>query len=296
MSPASDTYAEVTERILAALDRGVAPWHQPWASLAPTNVRTKRAYRGINVLLLSLEARSDSRWGTFKAWQEVGASVRKGEKGTRIVFWKRIQKKGQKLAEAEAAGKATAYAMLRTYCVFNAEQVDNAPALPPRAVHFNPLAEAEAVMADYPNGPEVSVGGDAAYYMPSADSVQLPSRDLFEDSASWYAVAFHELTHSAGSESRCGGLVPATFGSEPYAREELVAELGAAMLGGWCQLEVSLDSSAAYIKGWTTALQNDPRLIVSAAAEAQRRSDHILDIGYEVPAEQAADSEALVTA
>lgn len=287
MSPYADTYSEVTKRIIAALDRGVAPWKQPWRSFAAVNVRSGKPYRGINTLLLQLEARSDPRWGTFKAWKEVGGSVRRGEKGTRIVFWKRVAKKNP------AEGEATHYALLRTYVVFNADQVDNAPPLPSeyRAEHvFDPYDAAEAVIANYPDPPRIAVGGDAAYYLPSEDAVQLPDRELFAASARWYGVAFHELIHSAGAEKRCGGLKPATFGSDPYAREELVAEVGAAMLAATVDLDISEDASAAYIDGWRSALSDDPRLIVSAAAEAQRRADHIRGVAFdeEAPKEEVA--------
>jgi putative DNA primase/helicase len=161
-----------------------------------------------------------------------------------------------------------------------AAQVDNAPPSDLEVYAFDPSEAAEAIIASYPDAPPITVGGDAAYYVPSADSVTLPSRDLFPDSRRWYAVAFHELTHSAGHAKRCGGLIPATFGSDPYAREELVAEIGAAMLGASCSLGVEIEASAAYVANWREVLSEDPRLIVSAAAEAQRRADHIRGVSF----------------
>jgi antirestriction protein ArdC len=278
----NDTYNEITSRILQALEEGVPPWRKPWKTSAAHNVRTLRPYRGINTLLLALEDRADGRWGTFKAWKEAGASVRKGERGTRIVLWKTAPKRmsaSERIA-AEAEGLATSYAFMRTYVVFNAEQCDNAPALED-SEPFQPIERAAAIVAGMPNAPEILEGDERAYYRPSADTVTLPPAESFTSAEAFYVCAFHELAHSVGAPNRLGGAeFGSGFGSDPYAREELVAELTAAMLAGSCEIAFELESSAAYLEGWRDQLSRDPRLIVSAAGEAQRRADYVQGINW----------------
>jgi antirestriction protein ArdC len=291
----NDTYNDITARILRALDEGVPPWRKPWTTSAAYNVRTERAYRGINTLLLALEDRSDPRWGTFRAWQETGASVKRGEHGTHIVLWKTAPKRmtESERATAEAAGEATSYAFMRTYVVFNAAQCDNVPALE-TGEPFQPIERAEAIVAGMPNAPEI-LEGSAAYYRPSADTVTLPPAETFVSPAAYYVCAFHELAHSVAAENRLGGIDPHSFGSDPYAREELVAELTAAMLAGSCALEFELESSAAYLEAWREQLSRDPRLIVSAAGEAQRRADYVRGISWDDTTTQERGKHELAT-
>jgi antirestriction protein ArdC len=169
---------------------------------------------------------------------------------------------------------------MRTYFVFNAEQCDNAPALED-VEPFQPIERAAAIVAGMPNAPEILEGGDRAYYRPSADTVTLPPAETFTSAEAFYVSAFHELAHSVGAPNRLGGAeFGSGFGSDPYAREELVAELTAAMLAGACEIAFELESSAAYLEGWRDQLSRDPRLIVSAAGEAQRRADYVQGISW----------------
>jgi antirestriction protein ArdC len=276
-----ETYELITARILAALETGVPPWRKPWKTSAAHNVRTLRPYRGINTLLLAVEDRSDPRWGTFKAWKESGASVKRGERGTHIVLWKTALKRMRpdERAAAEAQGLATSYAFMRTYVVFNAAQCDNVPELE-QGIPFKPIDSARAILEGMPNVPEI-LEGSSAFYRPSTDTVTLPPAETFESAEAFYVCAFHELAHSVAAENRLGGIDPHTFGSDPYAREELVAELTAAMLAGSCEISFALESSAAYLDHWREQLTRDPRLIVSAAGEAQRRADYIQGISWD---------------
>ncbi len=275
MSLHADAYNEITERILASLERGTVPWSKPWTTEAARNVRTGRAYRGINTLLLALEGRTDPRWGTFRAWKESGGSVRKGEHGTHIVLWKRAESK----RDVDEDGNPTFYAFMRTYVVFNGEQCDGIPALP-EPEPFEPIERAAGIIRDMPNAPRLLVGTEA-FYSPEDDSVTLPPAEAFTSAESYYLVAFHELTHATGAANRLGGLEPATFGTNPYAREELVAEIGAAMIGGSAGISVDVEHTAAYIENWRAQLSADPRLIVSAAGESQRRADYVLNVRFE---------------
>ncbi len=274
MSPNIEAYESITARILESLERGTVPWAKPWTTEAARNVRTGRAYRGINTLLLALEGRADPRWGTFRAWKEIGGSVRKGERGTHIVLWKRAQSK----RDVDEDGNPTFYAFMRSYVVFNGEQCDGIPALPDPEP-FEPIERAAEIIRDMPNAPRLIVGAEA-FYTPSEDTVTLPPAEAFESAEAYYLVAFHELTHATGAENRLGGLEPAHFGSDPYAREELVAEIGAAMIGGSAGLSVDIEHSAAYLNNWRAQLSADPRLIVSAAGESQRRADYVLGINW----------------
>jgi antirestriction protein ArdC len=298
MADRSDTYQEITARILTALEQGVPPWRKPWTTSAAVNVRTERPYRGINTLLLALEGRSDPRWGTFRAWKECGASVRKGEKGTRILLWKTAPKRmtDSERAAAEAAGEATSYAFMRTYVVFNALQCDSVPELESDGIPFEPIDAAYELIEAMPNLPLIETGSDSAYYRPSSDTVTLPPAESFRSPEAYYVCAFHELAHSVGAPNRLGGAeFGESFGSDPYAREELVAELTAAMLAGSCGIEFELESSAAYLEGWRSQLSRDNRLIVSAAGEAQRRADYIRGISWDDTSTQERGKHELAT-
>lgn len=278
MSPNSQMYETVTSRILESLERGTVPWRLPWNAGygAPQNL-AGRPYRGINVLLLSLQGFGDPRWGTFRAVKNAGGHVRKGEKGTSIILWKPVRKQVlNEAGELEAGG----YMLLRGYTVFNAEQCEGLPELE-RPADFEPEARAEEILEGMPGRPPIVYGGPAAAYSPEADRVYLPEREAFSSPAAFYTTAFHELTHAAGHEKRCGGLEPATFGSDPYAREELIAELGAAMLAGVAGIvDETLEASAAYLENWKRRLEDNPRLIIQAAANAQRRADHIQGVKW----------------
>jgi antirestriction protein ArdC len=273
-----DVYQEVTDRIIAALEQGVVPWRKPWRTIngtGPLNIRSGRPYRGINVFLLGLAGYSDPRWGTYKAIREAGGNVRKGEKGTHVILWKPVPKKDA------AEGEAGSYLLLKQYVVFNAEQCDDiAPYEPGELNEHTPNERAEELTAGYVNGrgPALIHRGDVAAYAPFEDKVFMPIPEAFRSPESYYRTLFHELTHSTGHESRLKRIEPAVFGSDPYAREELVAELGAAMLAGLIGLpEDETDQSAAYIGNWLGRLKDDRKLVVQAAAQAQKAADFIFN-------------------
>ena len=278
-----DVYEQVTERIVAALEAGTVPWHKPWKTLAgpPVNVRNGRPYRGINVFLLGFAGYSDPRWGTYKAIAEAGGQVRKGEKGTSIILWKPVKRKGE---GGELDGSS--YMLLKQYTVFNAEQADGLPELERDELREHEADErAEALVAGYKaaGGPGVFHEYDRAFYRPSADLVGMPKPEQFESSESYYATLFHELVHSTGHEKRTGRVTEwTTFGTDPYAKEELVAEMGASMLAGLAGLEVAGgEQSAAYIAHWLQRFKDDRKLVVQAAAAAQKAADMIAGTTFE---------------
>lgn len=277
-----DAYKLVTDRIIEALEAGVVPWHKPWrtfAGNAPRSMSTGKAYQGVNVWTLGatamLRGYSSPYWITFKQAKERGGSVRKGEKGTPVVFWKFIEKKDA------ASGETTdRIPLLRYFTVFNVEQCDGieAPALealPER----DPIEACEAIAAGYIDGPTVNHGGDRAYYSPALDIIGMPRIGQFDTSEHYYGTLFHELAHSTGHVDRLGRkslIHPAPFGSEDYSREELIAEMAAAFLCGEAGIEVNVTHHASYIGSWLKNLQDDPRLVVQAGAAAHKAAAHIL--------------------
>lgn len=265
----ADVYQSVTDRVLAALEAGTVPWRKPWRGGGPQNMNG-RPYRGVNVFLLSLMPYADPRWGTFKAMKAAGGSVRKGEKATHVILWKPVHR-------GEGEEQETAYMLLRQYPVFNAEQCDDLPELPDEREHV-PLEAAEAIVNGY-IGPTIS-GGQLAAYSETLDLVVMPRAESFLSAEGYYSTFFHELVHSTGHKDRLNRLESGGYGTGPYAKEELVAEMGAAMLCGVAGIE-NLDQSASYIDGWLDALKRDGKLVVQAAAQAQKGADLIFGTTFE---------------
>lgn len=267
-------YQSVTDRIIEQLEKGAIPWVKPWKadSTADKNVTTQKPYQGINRLLLGISSMASGFdvpvWASFKQWQAIGANVRKGEKGTQIVFFSPIKKENKQTGETET------YNCLKTYWVFNAAQVDGVSFTAPSADNapFNAIDHAEALIQA--TGASISHGGDAAFYSPSYDRIQLPNKGSFDNEGSYYATAFHELTHWTGHESRCNRVLKNRFGDSKYAFEELVAEMGAAFLCAENRIPGEL-RHAGYIENWLQCLKDDARAVFKAAALAQKAVDHI---------------------
>lgn len=292
-----DPYAEVTARIIAALERGTVPWRHPWRARGLRNAVSHRPYRGINLLLLSLVSMEagydDARWLTYRQAEQLGGHVRRGEHGTRVVFWKWPARDEERDGDPDDERRGPAFPLMRLYTVFNVAQCERLSLLDPESGgEFDPLKRAEAIVSGYADGPHVFHDAEAAYYVPSRDEVHLPPRSAFRDADGYYATLFHELAHSTGHPSRLdreGYQESAPFGSPVYSREELVAEFAAAFLCQQSGVDASrLDQSAAYIASWLRALEDDRRLAVAAAGQAQRAVDHIL--GHAPPA-TASDQE-----
>lgn len=275
-----DAYAAITDRIIAALERGTVPWRAPWRARGHRNALSGRPYRGINLLVLAITALErgfdDPRWLTYRQAASRGSHVRRGEHGTQVVLWKWIERGDSNTDETDQR-----YPLLRLFTVFNVTQYEDL-VLPTHdaAVPLDPLVEAEAIAAGYKDGPPVTCDAESAYYIPARDEVHLPPRESFRDAHGYYATLFHELAHSTGHPSRLnrkGHQSAARFGSEIYSREELVAEFAAAFLGQEAGIDPSrVEQSAAYIASWLMALRDDRRLVVVAAGQAQRAADYIL--------------------
>jgi antirestriction protein ArdC len=272
-------YDVITDRICQLLEKGVVPWRKPWTANDAANGLSRKAYRGINWLMLNSAGYSNPYWLTFKQAKECGGTVKKGERGHPCVFWRWLE-----VEDKEEPGEKKRIPFLRYYTVFNVEQCEGLdlarfapPALPAR--DHTPIEAAEKISKGMPQRPDVRAGNQAAYH-PVGDFVTMPAEETFEKAESFYAVLFHELTHATGAESRTGRLkstMLAAFGSHEYSKEELVAEMGAAFLCHEAGIsQPTIENSAAYIKSWLGRLRDDPKMIVMASAQAQKAADFIL--------------------
>jgi len=273
----NEVYERITDRITALLAQGTVPWHKPWKSTTglPRNLISQKPYRGINAFLLLAMSYESPHWLTFRQATALGGSVRKGEKACPVVFWKQLK------IEDKESDETKRIPLLRYYHVFNVAQCDGLKALPaPTEPPTDMPAKPEEILAKMPQPPIVKHGLTRAFYSPHDDCVGLPDRERFANQEGYYATLFHELVHSTGHEKRLNraSMKESTgYGSNPYCKEELVAEMGAAFLCGEAEIaERIVENSAAYIQGWLTQLQNDKTLLVQAAAQAQKAADFIL--------------------
>ncbi|EKU74092.1 ArdC family protein [Sphingobium yanoikuyae] len=296
-----DPHSRITNRIMAELKQGARPWLKPWSGdgmVASGQSRPLRAtgqpYRGINVLLLWIEAQASGfvspSWMTYKQAQTLGAQVRKGEHGATVVYYG----DGSTTVRDKDSGedRERAFRFLKTYTVFNVAQIDGLPErlciVPEPAPEVERIEAAEAFFASIPA--TVNHGGDKAYYIPSADRIQLPPFNAFHDAHGYYTTRGHETVHWTRHESRLDrSFGREKWGDEGYAREELVAELGAAFLAadlGLC-IEPRPDH-ASYIASWIKVLQTDTRAIVQAAAHAERAVAYLHELANAKEVEEAA--------
>lgn len=271
-----DIYSRITNQIIDQLEAGVRPWIQPWTGGYPVTRPLRHdgtPYSGINILLLWSEAFSrgftSPSWMTFRQALALGAHVRKGEKGSTVVYANQIVR-----TEADDAGEEVEQRIpfLKAYTVFNVEQIDDLPdayrPTPPELV--NPEARLEAVERFFAGlGADIRHGGSATYYVPASDHVQMPLFETFRDAGAYYATLGHECVHWTGHGSRLAR--DFSRSKQAYAREELVAELGAAFLCADLGLELEpREDHAAYLGHWLEVLKADKRFLFSAAAHAQK--------------------------
>ena len=255
----------ITDNVIKALEAGTAPWVKPWNSNgidAPFNPISKRYYNGINFIQLSMMPGSTHNWVTYKQAQSVGAQVRKGSKGVPVIYFSPLE------VQDRVTNEVKKIPMLKTYTVFNADQVDGLelPAPAERTMNES-IASCEAFIKA--QRARIQFGGNRAFYVPSLDYIQLPELDQFKSTPDYYATALHELSHWTGHESRLNRDFKNRFGSEAYAFEELVAELGSAMLCAHLKIDGQLQH-ASYIDSWLKVLKDDPKNILKASALAQK--------------------------
>ena len=284
-SARADVYSSVTSRIVADLEKGVRSWQKPWDAEHPAGSITRPLrhsgipYRGMNVLLLWGEALAQGYnapiWMTYKQAAELGAHVRRGERGSLVVFADRFT-----TTETDDAGQAIEREIpfMKGYTVFNVEQIEGLPAhYYAKAEPREPIARIEQAEAFFAaTGAAITHGGNRAYYSPGLDQVRMPPRDSFRDAESYCAVLSHELTHWTSHPSRCARELGKRFGDSAYAAEELIAEMGSAFLCADLGLTPEVrEDHAQYLGHWLGILQADKRAIFTAAAQAQRAADFL---------------------
>lgn len=277
-------YEIITERIIAELEKGNIPWEKPWTGIrtGAYSRSTGRPYSILNQLILT----KPGEYLTFKQITEAGGIIRKGEKSQIVVFWK-MMRVTEKNKDDKPVDKIIP--LLRYYHVFHIDQCEN---VKPRFTQeellpANPIAEAESILTDYSRRSGCTIINekqDRAFYRPSTDTIHLPLREQFSRIEEYYSTAFHEAIHSTGHKTRLDRLSKtAHFGNEDYSKEELVAEIGAAITMNELGIETqgSFRNSTAYVQSWLRALKNDHRLIVTAAGKAEKAVRLLLNLESE---------------
>jgi antirestriction protein ArdC len=282
---------EVTDRIIAQLRAGVVPWKQPWQSggfgVMPKNAVTGRGYSGVNVLLLWATAQERAydrpHWLTFKQAQEAGGTVRKGEKGTTVVFVSTIEKTD------EETGKLVRIPFLKAFTVFNVAQCDGLPETIVPTFKPQNMGERDATADEFlaATGADIRHGEPQAYFHRKSDYINLPAFEAFTAPAAYYATAFHELTHWAGAEHRLNRTKGKKFGDAEYTFEELVAELGSAFLCAEFNFD-NAGADAAYIDHWIEFLTDHESALVAAASHASKAHNYLRDLAIAEPIAEAA--------
>jgi len=269
-------YEVITNRIIDQLEKGEIPWRKPWATTYPENVKSKKQYNGINLLHLATLGYECNVFGTYKQIKELGGTVKRGEKGYPIVFWKFIEKS----TEDDDETKIKKIPFLRYYTVFNLEQTEGIDIPKPVENEIDSNVECERIIENMRGRPNIDHGHLQAGYNPKTDTVIMPYKTRFSTMEGYYSVLFHELTHSTGHRMRLyrPAIHDIRFGSELYSEEELVAEIGAAFLCGKAQIEnqKTIENTSAYINHWLQKLKDDKKLVVSAASKAQKAVDYII--------------------
>ncbi len=278
----SSVYEIITNKIIQELENGKIPWEQPWYG-SKVNYETRKPYHGINLLLL----KKMGEYLTFYQIKKYGGKVKKGATPYMVVFYKPFYvdtETKQIIENTENGQKYEIKYMLRYYYVYHLDDVEGIESKI-KTVSKTPemvLEEAEKIIKGYKNHPQILEDGDHAYYSPSLDVVVIPPRTIFKTPEGRYETLFHELVHSTGHPSRLNrfkdGAQNAAFGSVEYSKEELIAELGAAFLCSMTGIKKTFNNSVAYIQSWLQALKNDKKLVVTAAASAEKAVEYITGI------------------
>jgi antirestriction protein ArdC len=285
----NNLYQSVTDKIVAEIEAGTIPWAQPWEGgpVMPANAVTGRPYSGINTLILMMAARDRGYrahgWMTFKQANEIGASVRKGEKATPVAF--------VKFLEGEDGEKKVP--VLRTFYVFNTAQIDNLPAAyqpqePKPRAHDEKYEEALRFAEGC--GIPIIYGADRCCYIPSQDEIQMVDYGRFKSDDDWFGVVAHELVHATGHKSRLNREYGRRFGDAKYAFEELVAEIGSAFISSRIGFQ-PIHRSAAYVESWLKVLKDDKRAIFSAASYASHAADYLVEAAEHAVTENTPEVE-----
>ena len=297
-------YDEITNKIIGELEAGRVPWVQPWGTAAaktplalPKSAATGRHYSGVNILILwgaaTEQGFTSQSWLTFRQALSLGGRVRKGERGTTVVYADRFVPVDEKRRASENGEEAQAIPFLKRFTVFNSDQCDGLPpeiattAPPPPPGLIEPRVE-HLIKA---TGIDFRIGGNRAFYVPTEDYVQVPPPQAYFEPINWHRTALHELAHASGHPSRLNRDLSGSFGTRKYAFEELVAEISSAF--GCASLGiVPTVWHADYIGSWLDVLREDNRAIIRAASQASKVADYLLGFlpepGVDMPEDQPA--------
>ena len=279
MASQAEIRQQITNQIIDALKRGTIPWRKPWINHEnaglPSNVISKKRYQGVNAILLGLmsaDQEYQSRyWGTYRQWKMLGGSVRRGEMGMRIVFYKPLKRQQMK---ADGSTQDVNIPLMKTFVVFNSGQttldeyhVQNDHE--PPSYCSDAFGEAESLIANTQS--DIRFGGNEACYYPQGDFIQMPHKSSFTSDSGFYEVMFHELAH--WSESRLG------WEKDSYAMGELVAEMSSCFVSTELRIPQSgdfVEQHTAYLASWLTELENDPKFIFKASSQSSKATDFLL--------------------
>lgn len=290
----SNLYEEVTNKIISLIEQGVAPWRRTWSTYGlARNYGTKHIYTGINLLLMNNTLHPIPYFMTFKQVKEYEGQIRKGAKAEKVIYFDVYYKDGNdtSLDKEEALRRRNngeeiqILKFIKYYHVFNIEDIEGIEFEIPEIElrHNEKIALCERIIEEMPKRPELrQINANKACYAPELDFVNIPSIEQFESAEYYYATFFHELIHSTGHSSRLAReevMNPNTFGSKPYSKEELVAEMGASFLCSSVQIDYDhvVENNAAYLAGWLKVLKEDSKFIFKVASEAQKAADYILN-------------------
>ncbi|ABL69644.1 ArdC family protein [Paracoccus denitrificans] len=286
--PRTNLYDDITDKIIAELEGGRLPWVQPWGTAAvqaplamPRNASTGRQYSGINVLILwgavIQQGYPTQHWLTFRQALSLGGNVRKGERGTTVVYADRFTPEDEKRRARETGEDANSIPFLKRFTVFNAAQCEGlhdgiaVEAPPPLPGLIEP--QVEALIAA--TGIDFRIGGNRAFYVPALDYVQVPPPQAYFEPINWHRTALHEMGHATGHASRLGRDFSGNFGTRKYAFEELIAEISSA----FCCASLGILPTvrhADYVGAWLEVMREDSRAIVRAASQASKAADWLL--------------------
>jgi antirestriction protein ArdC len=296
-------YDEVTARIVAEMEQGLVPWVRPWAGSTaafglPRSAATRKFYSGINILILwdavLKHGFASQEWLTFRQALNLGGHVKRGERGTTICYADSFIPKAERERAREQGDDPNSVPFLKRFTVFNIAQCEGLPAhiapvpLQPIPDHEKSPAAEQLIAA---TGARIVEGGGEAFYHRGEDFIRLPHRESFLSQPDYYCTALHELGHWTAHPSRLNRDLLHRFGSEAYAREELIAELTSAFLCAHLNIVPQI-RHADYLGHWLQILKHDARAIFHAASQASKASDFILGrqaphaISPDGPAEQ----------
>lgn len=275
-----DVYAIITSKIIENLEKGIIPWKKPWIGVKGAYNRVSgKPYSMLNQMLLKQEG----EYLTFNQITALGGSVKSGSKSEMVVFFK-MNKYEEENEEGEMITKQ--FPVLRYYRVFHISQVDGIEPIEPEKINENlgdDFHEVDKIIEKYLEASEIECkvsSRNQACYNSKNDTIEMPDAKQFVNMNEYYGTFFHEIVHSTGHESRLNRSLKNGFGSENYAKEELVAELGSVFLNNRCGIETgdTFDNATAYIQSWLQALKNDKKLIVTASTQAEKAANYVLEI------------------